>query len=518
MVGRSDAAAAPGRATLREWAGLAVLALPCLLVSMDLTVLNLAVPHLAAELRPSASQLLWIVDVYGFLIAGSLITMGTLGDRVGRRRILLAGATAFGVASVVAAFAPTAETLIAARAALGLAGATLAPSTLSLIRVMFRDERERGLAIGVWIAGFSAGAALGPLIGGALLAHFWWGSAFLVAVPVMLLLLALGPFLLPEYRDPAAGRLDVPSAALSAAAVLAAVYGIKRLAEGAPAWEAAAAVAGGLALGWLFARRQLRLADPLIDLRLFRAPAFAPALASNVLGMVASFGAFLLVAQYFQLVLGMGPLEAGLWTAPSGVVFAAGSLAVPLLARRVRPAYLMAAGLALAAAGLLAMAGVRQLGPSPALYAAYLLFCLGLTPTGALTTEIVIGLAAPERAGAAAGVSETSFELGAALGIALLGSLVTAVYQAGLGDAVAGLPPDVAEAARGTLGGALAAAGSLPPEQGGALLDAARDAFLSGLRAAALASAALLAATAAMVAVLLRNVGRANGPVPAATT
>ena len=222
------------KATRREWIGLAVIALPCLLYSMDLTVLNLAVPHLSADLRPSSSQLLWIVDIYGFLIAGSLITMGTLGDRIGRRRLLLIGAVVFGMASVLTAFSTSAEMLIAARALLGVASATLAPSTLSLIRNMFLDPRQRTIAIGVWIASFSAGGAIGPLFGGLMLEHFWWGSVFLVNVPVMLLLLALGPVLLPEFRDPNAGRLDLPSAALSLVAVLAAIYGIKQIAEGGP--------------------------------------------------------------------------------------------------------------------------------------------------------------------------------------------------------------------------------------------------------------------------------------------
>ncbi|HET7875964.1 MAG TPA: MFS transporter, partial [Methylomirabilota bacterium] len=291
-------------ATRREWIGLAVIALPCLLYSMDLTVLNLAVPHLSADLRPTGAQLLWIVDIYGFLVAGSLITMGTLGDRIGRRRLLLIGAAAFGAASVLAAFSRTAEMLIASRALLGVAGATLAPSTLSLIRNMFLDPEERTVAIGVWVTSFSVGGAIGPLVGGVLLEYFWWGSVFLLAVPVMVLLLLAGPRLLPEFRDPGASRLDPVSAGQSLAAVLLVIYGLKRVAEHGPAWGPAVVVAAGLLVGAAFVRRQRRLADPLIDLTLFGSPAFTIALLTYTLGTFVAFGVYIFIAQYLQLVLG----------------------------------------------------------------------------------------------------------------------------------------------------------------------------------------------------------------------
>src|SRR5688572_32719345 len=226
----------PARAGRREWLGLAVIALPCVLYSMDLTVLNVAVPHLSADLQPSSSQLLWIIDIYGFLVAGFLITMGTLGDRIGRRRLLLIGAVAFGLGSVLAAFSTSAEMLIVARALLGVAGATLAPSTLSLIFNMFHDPQQRTFAIGVWIASYSAGAAIGPLLGGVMLEFFWWGSVFLLGVPVMALILIAGPRLLPESKDPDAGRLDLTSAALSIVAVLAVIYGFKQIAEDGLGW------------------------------------------------------------------------------------------------------------------------------------------------------------------------------------------------------------------------------------------------------------------------------------------
>jgi DHA2 family multidrug resistance protein-like MFS transporter len=303
---------------------LAVLALPCLVYAMDLTVLNLALPKLSEDLQPSSAQLLWIVDIYGFLVAGLLVTMGTLGDHIGRRRLLLAGAAAFAVASVLAAWSTSAGMLIAARALLGMAGATLAPSTLSLIRNMFADPRQRTVAVSVWITSFAVGGAVGPLVGGVLLEWFWWGSVFLVAVPVMALLLVLGPRLLPEFRDPAAGRLDLASAALSLAAVLAAIYGLKQLAQDGPGWLAVGCMLAGLLVGVGFVRRQRRLADPLIDVRLLGNRAFSAALTTNLLSFFVGFGALLFTAQYLQLVLGLSPLEAGLWSLPSSAGFILG--------------------------------------------------------------------------------------------------------------------------------------------------------------------------------------------------
>ena len=306
----------PTKATARQWLGLAVIALPCLLYAMDLTVLNLALPRLSVELRPSSAQLLWIVDIYGFLVAGFLITMGNLGDRIGRRRLLMLGAGGFGIASVLAAFSNSPTMLIAARALLGVAGATLAPSTLSLIRNMFADPKQRTMAVGVWIAAYSAGGAIGPLLGGIMLQHFWWGSVFLVGVPVMVLLLLVGPHLLPEYRDPAAAGLDFPSVAMSLMAVLAMIYGIKVFAQDGASWLPLSTIALGAVLGIVFIRRQKHLRDPLIDLRLFRVPAFTVSLITFTLSAMVMFGSYVFIGQYLQLVLGLSPLQAGLWTLP----------------------------------------------------------------------------------------------------------------------------------------------------------------------------------------------------------
>jgi DHA2 family multidrug resistance protein-like MFS transporter len=504
------AAAAPPQAGRREWIGLAVLALACLLYAMDLTVLHLAVPSLSAELQPSSAQLLWITDIYGFMVAGFLVTMGTLGDRIGRRRLLMIGAAAFGALSILAAFSSSPEQLIAARALLGIAGATLAPSTLSLIFSMFQDPKQRSVAIGIWITAFSAGGAIGPVLGGLLLEWFWWGSVFLLALPVMALLLVLGPRVLPEYRDPNAGRLDLLSAGLSLVAVLAVVFGLKLIAQDGISWLPVAAVAVGLATGLVFARRQLTLADPMIDLRLFRIRSFNAALATNLLGIFIVVGYFLFVAQYLQLVLGLSPLEAGLWSLPSAAGFIISSNLAPRILRRVRPAYVIGAGLGLAAVGLavLTQVGGGSQGADLAILAgASLLVSLGLAPVFTATTDLVVSSAPPERAGAASGISETGAELGGALGIAILGSIGVAVYRGALADTLpAGVPPEAAAAARDTLGGAMGAATELPGEVGAALLAAAQEAFVQGMQVAVTLSAVVAVAIAVASTVLLRAV------------
>ena len=472
-----------GKASRREWAGLAVIALPCMLYSMDLTVLNLATPHIAAQLNPTGLQLLWIVDIYGFMVAGALVTMGTLGDRIGRRRLLMIGAVAFGLASVLAAFAPSAELLILARALLGLAAATLAPSTLSLISNMFHDEKQRRVAIGVWIASFSAGAAIGPVVGGVLLTWFWWGSVFLIAVPVMVLLLVLGPILLPEFRDDNAGRIDIASATLSVAAVLLAIFGLKKFAESGIGAEAVASVVAGIVLGVLFVIRQRRLADPLVDLTLFRQPAFGAALSVNIFGFFAAFGSFLLIAQYLQLVLGLSPLAAGLWSVPSAVAFIVGSTVTPILAERLKPAHVMAAGLLVATLSCLALTGVFAPVSLPVLVAAGALMSLGLAPVFTLTTDVILSIAPPAKAGAASGLSETASEFGGALGIAVLGSVATAVYHSWMRGSE--LSTAVLAAAGDTAAAALTHAQSLPEPARGELGDAARVAFAQSFHAAA---------------------------------
>jgi DHA2 family multidrug resistance protein-like MFS transporter len=510
------------RAGRREWIGLGVIALPCLLYSMDLTVLNLALPHISAELRPSSSELLWIVDIYGFLVAGMLVTMGTLGDRIGRRRLLLMGAVAFGVASVLAAFSKNPTMLIAARAVLGIAGATLAPSTLSLIRNMFLDPKERTAAIGVWATSFSVGGAIGPLLGGVILQHFWWGAVFLLAVPVMVLLLVLGPMLLPEFRDPAAGRLDLKSASLSLVAVLSSIYGMKVWAKDGFGLLPIACIVAGVAVAALFVRRQRTLADPLIDLRLFRVPAFRISLATFTLTTLIVFGSYVFIAQYLQLVLGLSPLSAGLWLLPGSCGVILGSMLAPAIVRRVQPAYVMGAGLGLATVGFVVLTHVGAFGLAALVIGSGLVY-LGLGPVFTLGTDLIIGAAPPERAGAAAAISETSSEFGGALGIALLGSVGTAMYRGRMARAILdGIPAEVRKAAQETLGGAAAAADHLAEPVRAQLLAASREAFTHALEQTAAICALVAAATAVTSVVLLRRIrttagtGREPQPVTSA--
>lgn len=495
-----------GTATRREWVGLAVIALPCMLYSMDLSVLDLAVPALTADLRPTNLQLLWIVDIYGFVVAASLIPMGALGDRYGRRRVLLVGAAVFGGCSVLAACARSAAVLIAARAMLGLAGATLAPSTLSLIRNMFSDDDERRTAIGIWIASYSTGAALGPLVGGVLLERFWWGSVFLPGVAVMALLLVTGPRLLPEYRDPHAKRPDLLSGALSFLCVFVVVYGIKEAALAAGTPSSVVAVGLGVAIGVVFVHRQRALADPLIDIDLFRQKAFTGPLVIYTLGTFVLFGIYFFTAQYLQLVLALSPLQAGLSTVPFAVAFIIGSALTPRIASYVRRGSLITAGLLLSALGFGVLALVTRTSGLTIVIAAFVTYSLGLAPVFTLCTDVIVGAAPPERAGAAAAISETGSELGGALGIAILGSIGSAFLEARLAGAGAVHAASLGNGTAATLGEVMTAVGRLPAAAGSALKELAASSFTTALRIDALVCAAIVIATALGTAKVLREV------------
>ncbi|WP_424863748.1 MFS transporter [Streptomyces sp. MMS24-I29] len=506
------------RAGTRQWTGLAVLVLPCVLASMDMSVMFVTLPSLSADLQPSSSQLLWIMDSYGFLLAGLLITMGTLGDRIGRRRVLLTGAAAFGLASVLAAYSTGPEMLIATRALMGTAGASLAPSTLSLIRNMFLDERQRATAVGIWTAGFAGGAVVGPIIGGLLLEHFWWGSVFLINVPVMILLVVLGPLLLPEYRDPEPGRFDLPGALLSLAAVLAVIYGLKTTAGHGFGWTGAVCVAAGLSAGTLFVRRQRTAAHPMIDLALFRTSRFNVPLLIDALATFAMVGFSLFNWQFMQIVLGMGPFESALWSLPTFLVMPVGIALATAMAPRIGKPNVMTAGLAVAAAGYIALALIRTDSGIMHLVSALAVVSVGIGGVSAVVTEVILSAAPPERAGAASALAETSAEFGGALGIAVLGSIGTAVYRSQTeSQAPAGLTPGQRAAATETLGGAADTAATLPHQTAEALRKVAFDAFSHEMRIAAVASVVVTAGGAILIGSLLRNAERPGSVVvPAA--
>ncbi|MFF9219436.1 MULTISPECIES: MFS transporter [Streptomyces] len=493
-TGSTEVVKRPGR-----WLALGVLVLAVLLVAVDATVLGLATPYISEDLAPSGTQLLWIGDVYSFVIAGLLVSMGSLGDRIGRKRLLLHGATAFGAISVLNAYAGTPETMILARALLGVAGATLMPATLALIRNLFHDPRERSLAVGIWGATASAGTAVGPILGGFLLEHFWWGSVFLINLPVMAVLVLVGLKLLPESRTPDPGPWDLTSVVLSLVGMIGVVYAVKEAAAHGVGWAPAAAGLLGAGALYAFGRRQLRLPAPLLDMRLFRHRGFSGAVLADLLTILGLSGLVFFLSQYLQLVQGRRPLEAGLAELPAAIGAVAAGLVAGRAARRFSVRSVVAGGLAAIGLALAALTVIGQSTGYPLLGAALLMVGTGAGFSFTVTADVILSSVPKEQAGAASAVSETAYELGAALGIAVLGSVVTGVYRGFTGPA--GTPA----AAHESLGGAVEAASGLPAHTAEAMLDAARQAFVDGLALAAGAGAAVLLAAAVAAWFLLRG-------------
>ncbi|WP_371551027.1 MFS transporter [Streptomyces sp. NBC_00554] len=484
----------PGR-----WLALSVLVLAVLLVAVDATVLGLATPYISEDLKPSGTQLLWIGDVYSFVIAGLLVSMGSLGDRIGRKKLLLIGATAFGAISVLNAYATTPELMIVARALLGVAGATLMPATLALIRNLFHDPRERSLAIGIWGATASAGAALGPVVGGFLLEHFWWGSVFLINLPVMAVLVLVGIKLLPESRNPNPGPWDLTSVGLSLVGMIGIVYAVKEAATHGIEWQAVTVgLLGSGALYW-FVRRQLTLPSPLLDMRLFRHRGFSGAVLADLFTILGLSGLVFFLSQYLQLVQGRGPFEAGLAELPAAIGAVAAGLIAGTVARRFSVRAVVSAGLGAVGLALAALTLLDQSTGYPLLGTALLVVGIGAGFSFTVTADVILSSVPKEQAGAASAVSETAYELGAALGIALLGSIVTGVYAGFTGPA--GTPAEAHE----SLGGAAESAAGLPADTAAALMDSARTAFVDGLTLAAGIGAVVLLVTAAAAWFLLRG-------------
>lgn len=501
------AATPPTRAGKRSWLALAVLMLPVLLVSIDNTVLSFALPQLSLALSPSSTQLLWIVDIYPLMLAGLLVTMGTLGDRVGRRRLLLLGAAGFGVVSVYAAFASDASHLIAARALLGIFGAMLMPSTLSLLRNLFLDDNQRRLAIAVWASGFSAGAALGPIVGGWMLEHFWWGSIFLLNVPVLLTLLVAAPFLIPESRNPLAARLDLPSVGLSIATMLPFVFGIKTFSTHGATPLALGSLAAGVILGIVFVRRQFGRTDPLLDVRLFRNRVFSASVTANFMAVFAFSGLVFFVSQFLQLVLGLSPMTAGWYLLPGAIASIVMGLAAVALAKVAPMWVLVPTGLLLAAGGYALGTSITSSSSVGVIVALFVLVGGGAGLAETLTNDAILASVPPERAGAASGISETAYELGASLGVAVLGSVLAAFYRTRL-ELPTGLDASTTEAAQQTLGGAVHAAESLPADVAAPLVEAARDAFSQGVVATSGIGLTLMIVASLGVGIALRSRSR----------
>ncbi|MGP7959677.1 MFS transporter [Sanguibacter sp. A247] len=488
----------------RRWAALAVLLLPVLLVSIDNTVLSFALPQISAALTPSGTQLLWIVDVYPLVLAALLVPMGSLADRFGRRRMLLVGSTGFALVSALAAYAPSAEWLVAGRAAMGLFGAMLMPSTMSLIRNIFTDRSELRLAIAIWAAAFSGGAALGPIVGGFLLEHAWWGSVFLMSVPVLTLMLVTAPFVVPESRDPRPGPFDITSILLSVATITPVVFGIKELAKNGITAVALATIAVGVVSGAIFVRRQLRRELPMLDVRLFANPAFGGGVLVNLLSVIAITGFLYFVSQDLQLVVGLRPLEAGMALLPGLIATIVAGLLVVKVVARVAPGRVIAACMAFAAIGYAIIALAGGAGTLWPIITAFVILSVGAGAAETVSNDLILSSAPAGRAGAASAISETAYELGAVLGTAILGGIMSAGYHRAV-VLPPGLTPAQQEAARETLGGAASVADGLDAERAHALLDSAHGAFAGSVVVTSWIGVALMvAAVVVSLAILSR--------------
>ncbi|MGH4032903.1 MFS transporter [Actinomycetota bacterium Odt1-20B] len=506
----------PARAGRKEWTALGLLVLPALLLFMMLTILFLASPYLAADLEPSGTEILWILDIYGFLMASLLVLMGTVADRYGHRNLLVTGAALFGVFSVVAAMTDSPVMMIVWRAVLGIAAAMQMPATLGLIFSMFQDAKQRGVAIGVWAAAISGGVALGPLLAGLLLEAFSWRATFLVAVPVMAVVVIGGPLLLPRHQASQNNKLDLFSALLLVLTLLPFVYGIKSFATEDETARSIAAVVVGLAFGVWFVIRQLRSPAPLLDVRLFVNRTVGGALGVFVLAATGLGGVYLMFTQFLQQVKDLSPLRTGFAILPAALVLIVVATLSPVIARRVRPGYVIATGLAVQVVGYLLFTQIESTTGLPLVIAGFVVLYPAVSPSMALTTDLVVGSVPPEKAGAAGGLASTVNDLGISLGVAVVGTIGTAVYSDGLESKLPeGLPPEARAAADENLSGAVAAAQNLPDRLADPLLTVTKDAFAHGLNVGAGIAAAIAAAGALIAAITLRHVPPTGSAAPA---
>jgi MFS transporter, DHA2 family, multidrug resistance protein len=509
----SGAHAAP-KAGAKEWLGLGVLVLPLVIVSMDTSVLYFAVPFLSADLLPTTDQQLWIFDIYGFILAGLLVTMGSLADRIGRRKLLIIGIIAFGLASIGAAYAETANQLIIARALLGIGGATLMPSTRALILNIFRDEKERTAAVGIWTAGTGLGVAIGPVVSGLLLDHFWWGSVFLLNIPAMILMLVLAPILLPESKDPNPGRFDLPSAVLSLGTILPIVYAMQTLAADKFGLVSGIALGSGILVGVLFICRQRALESPMIDIKLLLSRGFGGSAAINTTAMFAIVGFGIFSTQYLQSVLGLSALSAGLWCLiPSFAVAVAGPVAA-VLSQKMHRAYVISAGFTVSVFGYAFVLTAEYDSPLWVLLTGIGVANVGLMMAMVLVGDLALSTVPKAKSGSASALLETTQQFGGAAGMAVLGSVGFAVYRNGLTDKLpADLPANVAQHAREALGDAVAVANQLPDGLRDTVVRIARVAFTDGMHAAAITAGGVMIFGAILSAVVLGKLPKEPTPV-----
>jgi EmrB/QacA subfamily drug resistance transporter len=486
----------------RRWWALAVLCMTLLVITLDNTILNVAIPALVKDLEASTSQLQWIIDGYTLVFAGLLLTMGSIGDRFGRKGALMVGLAIFGTGSMLSGLATSANMLMITRASMGIGGALIMPATLSLLTNIFHDPRERGRAIGMWAAVAGASGALGPVIGGLLLKHFSWGAIFFVNVPIIIVAIFAGWRLLPSSRDPDAPRLDLIGAGLSIAGLVAVLWAI--IEAPARGWGDSMVVAtllGGLLVLAAFVTWELRSSHPMLDVRFFKNRRFTAANIAITLVFFAMFGQMFLGTQYLQTVLGFSALEAGVRMLPMAIVMVALAPVAPRLVEHVGTKLVVGTGLLIVTGGLLVVATVPVTNGYPHLLIGFCLVSTGMALTMAPATESIMGSLPPSKAGVGSAMNDTTRQMGGALGVAVLGSIFATVFRPGLakGAVEAGLTPSQLARAKDSLGGALEVAGELPARAAAQLSAVAKTEFVNGLQAAVLVAAGVVVVAAIVV-------------------
>lgn len=465
------------QADRRSWMGLLVVLGPVLLVAMDGSVLFLAIPKITTALRPTPDETLWILDIYGFIVGSLLITFGNVGDRFGRLKLLLIGTCVFGAGSLGAAFAPNAGALVGFRALMALGGATLLPSGLAVLSELFENPAQRARAIGIFAATFAAGFAVGPIAGGLLLESFWWGSVFLINIPVAILFIILAPVVLREVHGSRPGRIDIASVVMSASGLLLSIYGIKHAAAYGFSITSSVSFIVGVVVFALFLHRQRRIANPLLEVTLFRERVFTVAILTGLLSLVVWSAAAYLNSTYLQSVLGLPVFTAALCAVPGALVLTVSSVLTPRLVELIGKRHALIVCHFSMALGVLCLLLTSTTSGTVYYIASTIVAGIGFGISFSLVADTAVGAVPESRAGAAGAIAETSNEIGNALGIALLGSLVTVVFR----FAYAGDEGSLGEAISGSAIGA-------------ETLNQAKRAFLQGFHVAAIVSGVMCVA------------------------